>query len=714
MIWDDINVEMGVVNRWYTGFLIILSILYITRSLGQEIPDKHADKSPNIIFVLVDDLGYGDVGVFYQNLRRGLNDRGFPFHVTPSLDKMAADGAIFTNQYSNAPVCAPSRASLITGMNQGNAHVRNNQFDKAIEDNYTIANVLKRAGYATAAIGKWGLQGDKYVEPFWPAHPLKRGFDYYYGYMRHSDGHEHYPYEGIYRGKKQVWDGYKEVSAQLQKAYTTDLWTASAKNWIKTHVQKSQRQSPFFLYLAYDCPHAVLELPTQAYPKGGGLDGGIQWLGKSGRVINTAYGVPDSFIHPEYANAVYDDDHDPATPNVPWPDTYKRYATAVRRIDDGIGDLLKLLDDLHIADNTLVVFSSDNGPSIESYLPKDYVPYKPTFFGSYGPFDGIKRDAWEGGLRMPMIARWPAKVNKGTVITKVSSLADWLATFANAAGLPSAARTDSHSLLTALRGEDSLPNYPVYVEYFQEGVTPPFNEFEPSRRNRKRGEMQMVRFGDTVGVRYDIKSADDNFEIYNVANDPKEVNDLSRNTDMSTFQDKLKAFALQSHASDVDAPRPYDGVPIPADNVFGNLLNGAFYTIFNGVQPYLAAENDLKVKRTGSSTTLTTDGLQSEEEVLFEGWIYVRKQGKYDFSLKTTGKSIVKLHHILLLDADYNYHSNQDVTSSIVLQAGYHPIKIYLSKADVKNFSINLLWRLDGEAWHGIISDMFYQPKKVL
>ena len=178
---------------------------------------------PNIIFILTDDLGYGDIGVFFQNQRRNSKDHSKPYELTPYIDQMAINGAMLTQQYCNAPVCAPSRASLLTGVNQGNAHVRDNQFDKALEDNHNIATVLKQAGYATIAVGKWGLQGEKEEAPYWPAHPLKRGFDHFFGYMRHRDGHEHYPFEGIYRGSKEVWKDYENVVSGMGKCYTTDL-----------------------------------------------------------------------------------------------------------------------------------------------------------------------------------------------------------------------------------------------------------------------------------------------------------------------------------------------------------------------------------------------------------------------------------------------------------------------------------------------------------
>jgi len=326
---------------------------------------------PNIIFILTDDLGFGDVGVFFQNTRHSANVRSEPWHITPQIDRLAAGGVQLRDHYCPAPVCAPSRASLLLGVHQGHANVRDNQFDKALENNHTLASVLRAAGYATACIGKWGLQGkrDDTLPNRWPAHPLDRGFDSYFGYISHNDGHWHYPKED----GQILLDGATDVSTNFDLCYTTDLFTARAKKWIVGQHTARPRQ-PFFLYLAYDTPHAKLQLPPGPYPAGGGLRAGVQWLGTPGHMINSATGARDSFMHPDYAQATWDHDRDPATPEQPWPDVYKRYATDVRRIDNCVGDLMQLLKDLRIDDNTLVVFTSDNGPSKESYLKEDYSP----------------------------------------------------------------------------------------------------------------------------------------------------------------------------------------------------------------------------------------------------------------------------------------------------------------------------------------------------
>ncbi|WP_242921239.1 sulfatase-like hydrolase/transferase [Pontibacter liquoris] len=660
-------------------------------------PDQK--QPPNIIFILADDLGYGDVGVFFQNQRQKAADRSKPWHYTPNLDKMAAGGAQLTQQYANAPVCAPSRASLLTGVHQGNAQVRDNQFDKALEENHTLGTLLQGAGYTTASIGKWGLQGVDEVGPDWPAHPLKRGFDNFFGYMRHMDGHEHYPVEGTYGGPKQVWHNYTDVAAGLNKCYTTDLWTAAAKKYITDHAQGADAAKPFFLYLAYDAPHAVLQLPAQAYPAGQGLHGGLQWLGTPGHMINTASGKVDSYMHPDYSHATYDDDRNPATPEVPWPETYKRYATAVRRIDDAVGDLQQLLRDLHLDENTLVVFTSDNGPSIESYLPATYVPNLPTFFDSFGPFDGIKRDCWEGGVRMPTLTAWPGHIPAGRVVTTPSIFSDWMATLADAAHVPAPARTDGVSLLPSLIGQGRQAESLVYVEYFEGGKTPAFEAFEPARQSRKRDQMQLLRLGDLVGVRYQVTAANDDFEIYDVVKDPAQSINLAGQPGYEQVQEQLKARVLQVRHPNPSAPRPYDGALVPAVPAPAKLAKGLAWTYVPGDFRWVAAENGQKAGKHGTAKAVGGNELRRKHGmVYYQGYLHVPTDGEYEFALTTAGKAFVRLHEAALLDADYGYAPGTERTQRAMLQAGLHPIRIaYLSSKGTEP-ALRLQWKKAGEA----------------
>lgn len=673
-----------------------------------------SQEKPNIIFILVDDMGYGDVGVFFQNQRMKANDRSKPYQITPYLDQMAATGAIFTQQYCNAPVCGPSRASLLTGVNQGNAHVRDNQFDKALEDNHTLATVLKQADYQTIAIGKWGLQGVEENGPDWPSHPLKRGFDIYYGYMRHRDGHEHYPFEGLYRGKKEVYDNYQNVAEGLAKCYTTDLWTAVAKKQIIDHVHGKEASKPFFMYLAYDAPHAVLELPTQEYPKGKGINGGLQWTGKSGQMINTASGVPDSYVYAEYADATYDNDDNPATEEVPWPETYKRYATANRRIDDAVGDILQLLKDLKIDENTLVVFSSDNGASIESYLPAAFDGFKPTFFASNATFEGIKRDVLEGGVRMPVLANWPKHITAGKVITTPSMLSDWMATFSEMAGVPTPARTDGVSLLPSLTDKGKQEKSLVYVEYQEEGKTPNFEEFNPAHRDKKRGQMQLIRMGDYKGVRYDIKSAEDAFEIYNVVKDPQEINNLMLETGFEKMQKQMKASVLQLRQADAQASRPYDNALIPASIVSTKLYPGIIQQFFEGDFPWVVSQKGLKAKKKTISKSINTAVHANKNGmVLYTGFLKIPTDGKYDFSFQTSGKAYMRLHEASLFDADFAYQPSKELTKAVSLKAGYHPVSIYLLQNSGVRNSTSIKWKeASAENWKALEGNDLYYCKK--
>lgn len=700
--------SIKIFNRYF--IIVVISVLSCLQVTAQ-------NKRPNIIYILVDDMGYGDVGVFFQNQRMKSKDRSKPYQITPYLDQMATAGAMFTQQYCNAPVCAPSRSSLLTGVNQGNAHVRNNQFDKALEDNHTLGTVLKQAGYQTMAIGKWGLQGtDEKVAPYWPSHPLKRGFDSYFGYMRHMDGHEHYPFEGIYRGKKEVYDNYKNRADELAKCYTTDLWTAVAKKQIVAHEKGKEADKPFFMYLAYDAPHAVLELPTQAYPSGMGLNGGVQWTGENGQMINTAFGVPDSFVYPEYANATYDNDNNTATAEVSWPDTYKRYATANRRIDDGVGDILKLLKDLKIDENTIVVFSSDNGASIESYLPAQFVGFQPTFFASNGNFEGIKRDALEGGVRMPVLVTWPKHIQAGKVIETPSMLSDWMATFCDIAGIPAPARTDGVSLLPSLIAMGKQKESLVYVEYEGEENTPDFKEFDSSHRNKKRGQMQLIRMGNYKGVRFDIKSADDDFEIFDVVKDPRERNNLASKPEFQKMQKQMKASVLQLRHADIEAPRPYDTALIPATEVLSKFSPGVVQQFFEGDFPWVVSEKELQAVDLKITKTIT-DNLQTNKSgmYLYNTYVKIPVDGAYSFSMKTSIKAFVRLHEATLFDADFDYIVNKELTTTVFLKAGYHPLSVYLLKKSETKGTIDLKWKSStGTDWKNLDATDLFQLKKQL
>ena len=648
---------------------------------------------PNIIFVLADDLGYGDLGVLFQNSRAP----GFPKEATPNLDAFAAEGIQLRQHYCGAPVCAPSRASFLLGVHQGHANVRDTQFDKALATNHNVATVLKQAGYATAAIGKWGLAGSGSSPSTWPSYPTKRGFDYYFGYIRHGDGHEHYPKEGIYEGVKECYDGSVNITSNLDKCYTADLFTARAKKWIVDQRTTNPGQ-PFFLYLAYDTPHSVYELPTIPYPGGGGTNGGLQWLGTAGQMINTATGTVDTFIHPAYTNATYDDDTNALTAEVPWPEVFKRFATSVRRIDDAIGDLKRLLQDLAIETNTMVVFTSDNGPTKEDALNLS-VRYEANFFDTFGPFDGLKRDTWEGGIRMPTLVRWPGKIPAGVISQSPSQTHDWLPTFAALAGLPAPARSDGVSLLPTLTGSGSQSPTTVYVEYADDSSTPEYAEFEPAHQNRLREQMQVIRLSGLQGVRYNVLSHTNDFEIYDVAHDLKQATNLALNPAYATLQQQMKDRVLQLRRPDSSAPRPYDNELVPRTNA-PPVAAGIEWKAYTNSFPWVP-ELTLLTNSSGGITNAPTLAVRPRDNnigLLFTGYLMIAAGGDYTFYCLADTGALLRIHDATVIDADYGYVGGTEASGTIKLAAGLHPFRLYYARGSAGTPALSLSWSGPGIA----------------
>lgn len=387
--------------------------LFFLLSFLMAVPAAADTQRPNVILILMDDMGWGDLPS-YQDQRM---KEGFPAMDNPGLRMLAREGMTLTRHYSSAPLCAPARASLFTGVHQGHVKViRDRSFDLPIEQAPTLGTVMQAAGYKTALIGKWGIGGgtEHAGSPQEStAYPTKRGFDYYFGYLDHVSGHHHYPKEDpnpISPTKKSgIWDGNKCVTGDCDKAYSVDLLTARAKQWIMdTHRQNPRK--PFFLALTHTAPHSQLQIPTGPYPEGRGVKGGVQWVGKPHKLINTAEGKINSYIYPRYAEKK-------------WPIAQKRYATMIARLSDSFEDLIQTLKDLNIDKNTVIIMTSDNGPHDEG-------GQNPQFFRNYGPFDGIKQDAWEGGFRVPAIVRWPGRIPAGSSSDHPSQFHDWMATLA--------------------------------------------------------------------------------------------------------------------------------------------------------------------------------------------------------------------------------------------------------------------------------------------
>ncbi len=499
---------------------------------------------PNIILVLCDDLGWGDLGTFWQAQRKAPHKL-----LTPNLDRAAAEGVKLTQHLTVSPICIAARASLMTGKNQGHCNVRDSRFDHAIDPHMTLATVLKAGGYATWHLGKWGIGGGYQAHTPRTAMPGQAGFDYAYGYPAHLHGHSYYHCfipgtTDIDRADKlsPILESYSEAAyaaagspegflrdqepgaktAQFRRpvpnkevrfVYDTDLFTAKAKQLIGAH-QKTAPAQPFFLQLCYTTVHgsghagvcdpaithkAVFHVPGTPYPALSDEDpewgGGATLSGASKATAQTA----NTWIHPD-ARAF-------PTPSL------RRYATSVRRLDDAMGDLLHFLKLRGLDQNTLLVFTSDNGPSGE-YLTPGGLKWVEEAFDSNGPFKGMKRWSYEGGLREPTFARWPGILPAGKTSNLPSNFTCWMPTFADAAGLPPPAHADGVSLLPELTGTGRQLPCRLYTEYIDSGTPEHF------------GLEQSVRHGSWVLLRNSGKNQNTP-ELYNLDDDPGQTRNLA-------------------------------------------------------------------------------------------------------------------------------------------------------------------------------------------
>lgn len=645
---------------------------------------------PNVIFILVDDMGWGDLDSNWsqQKLNGRTVDRKNEFK-TPALSAMAREGIQLRRHYSAAPVCAPARASLLLGVHQGHSRVvRNNRFDYPIEDSHTLGTVMRDAGYDTAAIGKWGVGGGGESHGPVTGGPHQRGFNYFYGILDHLAGHFHYPSESRdifeYNGyaSNPEWKNIKDQVPQT--AYSTDLFAARAKQWIVDQ-RKSARKTgkPFFLYLAFPAPHGNLVVPGTPYPAGGGLKGGLQWVKKNGtESVNTAFDVKaekdkDTYIHPDNARF----------PN----EVAKRHSTMIRRVDDAVADLIHLLKDLKIDNDTMIVFTSDNGPHNEGGAdPKHrHGAQNPQFFKSYGMMDGIKRDCWEGGMRVPALVRWPARIPKGQISLQPGQFHDWLATLADAAGVPVPARSDGVSLLPTLTGHaDQQKPGIIYSEYNVAGKTPGYKDFLGEHKGAERGQQQIVFVDGLKGLRMGVKDADKDFMIFDTLNDPQESKDLA--SSRPELQARMKAAALSNRRAFLPAKTVFDTELVPAVEVKGAASPGLKWSVYEGEFPWVPDFRQMKKQPAAHgvapSPSVKMNGPR-KRGVELTGLVKIPADGEYTFYLSTDAnkgsKAFVRLHGMELIDADKTYEPGTEVSSDlgdrknpVYLKAGLHPIRI--------------------------------------
>jgi len=417
---------------------------------------------PNIIYILADDLGYGDLGCYGQTEIK-----------TPNLDRMASEGMRFINHYAGSTVCAPSRCSLMTGLHTGHAKIRGNSAIPLNNSDTTVATLLKEAGYRTGVIGKWGL-GDVGTTGI----PEKSGFDYFFGYLNQIRAHNYYP-DYLWRNSKKIplenkliiaEDGYSAgigAASTDKNDYSHDLFTDEALDFIAHSADSS-----FFLYLAYTIPHANNE----------------HWL-----ISEHGMEIPDYGIYKDKE----------------WPDAQKGLAAMISRMDGDIGAIRAKLEELGIDKKTLVIFTSDNGPHSEG-------GNNPDFFKSSGKLKGQKRDLYEGGIRIPMIACWPETIKPGQISNHISAFWDFMPTACDVAGVKSPQYTDGISFLPELIGKEQPVHDYLYWEFYEQGGK------------------QAVRLGDWKGVRlnmtYNVTApielynlSNDTFEEHNVANEHPEI-----------------------------------------------------------------------------------------------------------------------------------------------------------------------------------------------
>ena len=644
--------------------------------------------APNIIIVLTDDLGYGDIYNLHQHKRdNGDGDDGIagdgiingteePFIHTPYIDQMAAEGAKLTRHYTSAPVCAPARGSLLQGRDQGHANIRDNSFDKNISDNHTLGTVMQQAGYFTASVGKWGVGG---TNSSGAGLPNKRGFDYFYGYIKHTHGHQHYPGNGgtVYEGSG-TGTTPTSITSGLANAYTTDLWTAKAKQVIKDrhsfNTDNPESAQPFFLYLAYDAPHAQLQVPTQAYPSGFGSSGGLNWP------LNTNSGTNNSWIHPDYSSLS---------------NAAARHATMVRRLDTCMGDILQTLRDLGIDDETLVVFTSDNGTHNESGSGGS-VAHNPRNFDSYGELEGIKRDHWEGGIRMPTFAWWPTQIGDNNALTpglnsqRPSAFWDWMPTIVDAAGLTPPAWTNGVSLLPELTGEGSQQDKGyLYFEYSHGASTPNYSDF-PNHGGTTRGQMQTLFLDDTDGKRYkgirtNISNHSKDFAIYDIDADQAEGNNLAASK--TALQQKMKDKVLQVR-TDGDYSRPYSSENVPPATPSAT-VNGLEFKAFTGTWDWVPETTLLSPTSTGTCTNLDLNKRSQDDNIALEftGYMSILTDGNYTFQMTSDSSvgsnnsgAMLWIHDAHIIDDDFN-HDGSTQSGSMRLKAGLHPIRVLYKHA---------------------------------
>lgn len=453
--------------------LVLISILFPALSLmlscgvgdasSHESADSDSPTKPNVIFILADDLGYGDLSCYGQEKFK-----------TPHIDALAASGMLFTQHYSGSTVCAPSRSALMTGLHTGHTYIRGNKevFPEGQEPLparfVTVAEIFQAHGYATGMFGKWGLGF-----PGSEGEPNNQGIDIFYGYNCQRKAHHYYPYYLWSNRDSVVLEG----NAGKNKAqFSSYLIQKQALQFIEDH-----KDEPFFMYAPRIIPHAELIAPEEKM---------AQFRGKFDP--ETPFEGYDE--GEKYRNGPYESQPEPHT----------AFAAMVSILDDQVGEIVEKLEELGIRKNTLIIFTSDNGPHLEAGADPDY-------FDSNGPLKGYKRDLYEGGIRVPMIASWPDVIAAGSKSEHISAFWDFYPTVAEIVGAEVPADIDGISYLPTLQGEGTQPEHDyLYWEFHEKG-----------------GRIAM-RKGKWKAVQYDYNQNPDALpELYNLEEDLGETNNIA-------------------------------------------------------------------------------------------------------------------------------------------------------------------------------------------
>ncbi len=464
--------------------IVTLAIAFISFAIST----SGQNKKPNIVFILADDLGYGDLGIYGQKIIK-----------TPNIDRLAKQGKLFTNFYAGTTVCAPSRSSLLTGQHTGHTYIRGNkeiqpEGQEPLPDSVeTYAQLLQKAGYVTGAFGKWGLgmvgtSGE----------PAKKGFDQFFGYNCQRQSHRYYPTHLWGNDKKVMLNG---NDLKHKVVYAPELIQQKTLAFIEKNKEK-----PFFLFVPTVLPHAELQGPDDVFLK--------MYKGKLTEKPYKGNDYGQDATVPGYASEA---------------DAHATYAAMVSRMDFYVGEILQKLDKLGLTENTIIVFSSDNGSHREGGADPD-------FFNSSGGLRGNKRDLYEGGIRVPFIVKWPGKIKADSKSQFEGAFWDLMPTFTKIAGAAKPRHSDGFSIVNELLDKPNQKKHEYLYWEFHEG-----------------GGRQAVKMGNWKAIRLEADNNPNGVpELYDLAKDPAEKNNVaSQNPEILS---KMVKYMHEAHRESILFP----------------------------------------------------------------------------------------------------------------------------------------------------------------